>query len=178
MDKSIMTTFAISDFHFSHANILRFKTKEDRLLREFDNVDQMDDFIVSSFNDIVKPPDKCYILGDVSMDQTGLKHLKRLNGHKRLVLGNHDQGQMRLYSGYFEAVYSSRILDRMIFTHIPIHPDSIGKSKGNIHGHVHVHTQGLIGPKYFNVTCEALQYKPISIEEIHKRVSIQTGEVW
>jgi calcineurin-like phosphoesterase family protein len=66
----------------------------------------------------------------------------------------------------------------MIFTHIPIHPDSIGKSKANIHGHVHTHEQGGFGPKYFNVACEALNYVPISLEDIKKAVQKQTGEVW
>lgn len=170
--------FVISDFHFDHANILNFKTAAGKPLRVFDDVKHMNETIVRRYNEVVRPQDKCYILGDVAMKDTGIQYLKRLNGHKRLILGNHDYGNMRLYASYFESIYSSRLLDRMIFTHIPIHPESIGKNHANIHGHSHVHEQGGIGPRYFNVCCEALDFVPISLEDIKKKVMKQTGDSW
>ena len=170
--------FVISDTHFDHEGILRFRTKDDKPLRSFSDVKEMNEKIVRSWNEVVQPRDKVYHLGDVAMKDTGIQYLKRLNGHKRLILGNHDFGNMRLYAPYFEAIYSSRLLDRMIFTHIPIHPESLGKNHANIHGHAHVHEQGALGPKYFNVCCEVLNFKPISLEDIKKAVMKQTGENW
>ena len=170
--------FVISDFHFDHANILNFKAKDGSPLRVFKDVNHMNEFMVSSYNEVVRPQDKCYILGDVAIKDSGIQYLKRLNGHKRLILGNHDYGNVRLYQPYFENIYSSRLLDRMVFTHIPIHPDSIGKNHANVHGHSHVHSQGDLGPRYFNVCVEVLWYRPISIEEIHKYVAKQTGDSW
>lgn len=137
--------FAISDFHFDHANILKFKTRFDKPLRVFDDEKHMNEFMVESYNAVVGPQDKCYILGDVGLKDSGVQYLKRLNGHKRLILGNHDFGNVRMYQPYVQAIYSSRLLDRMIFTHIPIHPLSLGKNHANIHGHDHVHEQGLWG---------------------------------
>lgn len=170
--------WVISDTHFNHEGILRFRTKDDKPLRSFDDVNHMNETIVSNWNEVVKQNDKVYHLGDVAMKDTGIHYLKRLNGKKRLILGNHEYGSMKLYTPYFEDIYSSRLLDRMIFTHIPIHPESIGKNHANVHGHSHVHEQGGLGPKYFNVCCEVLRFKPISLEDIHKAVSKQTGETW
>lgn len=163
--------FVISDTHFGHANILTFLRNDGSHLRTFKDVDHMDEFMIEHWNSVVKPNDKVYHLGDVAMKNDYIKLIERCNGHKRLILGNHDYGTWRLYAPYFENVYSSRLLDRMIFTHIPVHPDSIGKSIANVHGHVH--GQQTFGPKYFDVSVEAINYTPISLEEIKSRVAKQ-----
>ena len=171
--------FLISDHHFDHASILKFRTKDGKPLRVFESAKVMNEYMVDTHNSIVRPQDKVYFGGDVSMGAAGLAYLKRMNGKKRLILGNHDLGTMRVYAPYFEKVFTSKNLDRMLVTHFPVHPDSIGKAKANIHGHVHNNlTPGHFGPKYFNMCVEVLNYKPISIEEIHSLVSKQIGETW
>lgn len=163
--------FIISDHHFDHANILNFKTPDGSPLRSFKDVDHMNEHMVEQHNSVVRPQDKCYFLGDIAMTDTGINYLKRLNGHKRLILGNHDYGNMRLYQPYFEAIYSSRLLDKMIFTHIPIHPASLGKAIANVHGHVHHDGNAAVfGKQYYNVCVENLDYTPISLEDLKKKV--------
>lgn len=163
--------FIISDSHFDHSNILTFKKPDGSPLRVFDDVNHMNEHMVEKWNSVVRPQDKIYHLGDVALKDKGINYLSRCNGHKRLVLGNHDYGNMRLYQPYFEAIYSSRILDKMLFTHIPVHPLSLGKAIANIHGHVH---DGLrpdhFGKQYFNVCVEVLDYTPISLEDLKKKV--------
>src|SRR6202034_345099 len=90
----------------------------------------------------------------------------------RLIFGNHDYGQnIKLYLPYFQAIYSSRILDKMILTHIPIHPLSIKPGFVNIHGHCHSNVpQGYYGTQYYNVSVEMLDdYTPISLEDLKKK---------
>lgn len=171
--------FVSSDHHFSHAaTIFSFKRADGSPMRDFGSVEEMDEYMVDRHNSVVRPQDKWYCLGDVSMKDSGLQFLKRMNGHGRLILGNHDRGKVQLYTPYFEAIYSSRLLDRMIFTHIPIHPDSLGKNHACVHGHSHQKDQWLVGDKYFSVCVETLGYTPISLEDIKSQVQKHTGETW
>lgn len=171
--------FVTSDTHFGHAaTIFSFKRKDGTPLRNFSSVEEMNETLISRWNSVVKPNSKVYHLGDVAMKESELYHLGRLNGHLRLILGNHDTGDYRKYAQYFEAIYSSRLLDRMIFTHIPIHPESLGKNKANVHGHVHYMPELSYGPRYLNVSVEMTDYYPISLEDIKKKVQLQIGETW
>lgn len=58
----------------------------------------MDDVLVENWNRVVAQSDEVFHLGDLALgDWTRWEGiLSRLNGHKTLVLGNHD----RLFSGY------------------------------------------------------------------------------
>lgn len=157
--------YLISDTHFGHANLLTFRDKEGGYLRHFSSVEEMDEHMVEKWNSTIKPQDHVYHLGDVTMRPEHIQTVGRLNGHKRLVLGNHDQPYMKMYAGYFQKIFSSRRLDNLLLTHIPIHPESIGKAMANVHGHVHNNVpQGHYGPRYYNVSVEMLDYTPISLE--------------
>lgn len=81
--------FYIADTHFDHANMLKFEPEA----RPFNNVDEMNEALIQYWNAKVKPGDEVYILGDFCFDTTGARanyFLKRLNGMKFLVKGNHD----------------------------------------------------------------------------------------
>ncbi len=96
---------------------------------------------------------------------------KCLNGHKRLVKGNHDKYKLKEYAQYFEEVYGVRHLPGFVMSHVPLHPKSLERWGLNLHGHLH---RGLVmnGKKpdenYFNVSVERINYTPIAIEEIAK----------
>ena len=162
--------FVISDTHFGHANILNFKGLDDKPLRVFDDVHHMDEFMIEKWNSIVTPQDHVYHLGDVIVKGKDCgKLLKRLNGHKRLVLGNHDFPKMSEYTPYFEKIYGSRLLDQLLMTHIPVHPLSLGKAIANIHGHVHSNVpDDHFGKQYINVSVEVVDYTPVALEDLKK----------
>jgi calcineurin-like phosphoesterase family protein len=130
----------------------------------------MDEHMVDRWNLVVRPQDKVYHLGDVTMSRkpVGLEIVKRLNGHKRLVLGNHDVMSCRDYLRYFEEVYASRVLDGMILTHIPIHPESMERFSANVHGHIHANAP--FGEKYINVSMENVDYMPVALEDIKRNL--------
>ena len=163
--------FIVSDTHFGHANILSFRNADGSPVRAFETGEEMDEHMVDRWNSVVRPQDHVYHLGDVAMRREHLPTVGRCNGHKRLVRGNHDIFKTKDYLKYFDEIYATRVLDGMIFTHIPIHPESLGRFSVNVHGHVHGQPQGHYGPKYYNVSVEAMDYTPISLEDL--KVQIQ-----
>ena len=125
----------------------------------------------------MKPDDKVYVLGDVSMTKSTKSLLAGLPGTKRLVKGNHDHFSDNWYhEAGFTRIYGVRQLDGIWLTHVPMHPQSLsGRAIGNIHGHLHAH-QVMYNPpgssavwadsRYFNASVERINYTPISIDEI------------
>ena len=177
---SMSCIFFASDHHFGHNNILRFQRNDGTLLRPgFSNIEEMDEHLIERWNKVVRPQDKVYHCGDFTMRDTCLSYVKRLNGHKRLILGNHDKFPVKRYvEAGFEEVYGSRQFEGIICTHIPIHPGSMSRWKINVHGHLHfgqvthpIIVGGHIDERYRNVSVEMLKdYKPISLEEIRSSV--------
>jgi calcineurin-like phosphoesterase family protein len=103
------------------------------------------------------------------MKKSDISTVSRCNGHKRLLRGNHDIYPTKEYLPYFEEIYASRVLDGMIFTHIPIHPESLGRFGANVHGHIHA--SPCYGTRYYNVSVEAIDYTPVSLEDLKQRIS-------
>lgn len=172
--------FFFSDPHFTHANILNFTVdKQGTKLRPgFEDVQQMDELIIARHNAIVRPQDHVYCLGDVAMRRQHLHVVKRLNGHKRLIMGNHDIFEVKEYlAAGFEKVMAIRVMDGLIFTHIPVHEAQLNRFKCNVHGHLHAHNVMSKGwftnekdPRYFSVCVEQLNYTPISFDELKQRI--------
>jgi len=168
--------FFASDHHFGHANILTFKRDDGTHLREFTDVDHMNEHIIQRHNSVVRPNDKVYFLGDVVMSRknSALKILERLNGEKILVKGNHDQCDAKAYLEYFKDVRGSHQFEGLIMTHIPIHSESLARWGLNVHGHLHHNVvkmplSQIPDKRYFNVSMERINFTPISLEEVKKQ---------
>jgi len=157
--------FVISDTHFGHENILKF-THDGKPLRPFSSLTEMHVHIIEKWNEVVKPGDKVYHLGDVAFSREGLKLMGVLNGKKRLIRGNHDLYRTSMYTKYFYEIYGVRQINGIWLTHVPMHPHSVEPDgvKGNIHGHLHANI--LDNKKYKNVSVEAVGYTPVNIEEV------------
>lgn len=173
----------MSDPHFGHAECLNFDVPDfdspwqTKKMRPFASVEEMDEFIVQETNKVVRPQDKLYILGDVAMKRKHIATVGRLNGHKRLVRGNHDIFPTKHYLPFFEDIYGVRVFDDMILSHIPLHPESVKRFWTNVHGHVHCNVPPLhFGPKYLNISVEVTGYRPLSHEEVRQRIRTQQAE--
>jgi calcineurin-like phosphoesterase family protein len=166
MGLEMSNIFLISDTHFGHVGVTQFLREDGTKLRPWDNIEEMDEALVSNWNKIVTPKDKVYHLGDVVINRKHLKTLLRLNGEKVLVKGNHDIFRINEYLEHFKDVRGYHILDNLIMSHIPIHPDSRGRFRGNIHGHLHANTVG--DPWYYNVSVEQINYTPIPFETVRE----------
>lgn len=160
--------WVLSDTHFGHDNILKFKRADGSPLRDFESREIMDEYLIERWNSVVRPQDHVYHLGDVAMRREHIRLTARCNGHKRLIRGNHDVYKTKDYLPFFEEIYGIRVLDNMIFTHIPIHPESLGRFKANVHGHIHANASP--AGAYYNVSVEAIDYTPVALEDLKQRL--------
>jgi calcineurin-like phosphoesterase family protein len=184
------STFLISDTHFGHGNIVKFCDANGDKIRPWDDLESMTEDMVRMWNETVKPQDKVYHLGDVAIARRGLDVLRRLNGRKVLIRGNHDIFKLQDYAEHFYDIRGVHVLPKsnIIMSHIPLHPDNL-KSRNwrNIHGHLHSNrvmkvravdvrtgeTQysNQIDPRYFNASVEQISYRPISFDEVLKQLN-------
>lgn len=136
----------------------------------FDDTSHMHEFIVARHNERVSKSDKVYFLGDVTMKYGEPFRLlmQRLNGKKRLILGNHDKLKGTNLANFFEKVVVWKTFgeEGFVCSHVPIRRESFpGRSTHfNVHGHVHCKT--LEEPAYINVSMEETDYCPVSIDEV------------
>lgn len=87
--------FIVSDTHFGHDREFVYGP------RGFSSVQEHDEEIIRRWNEVVGPEDIVYHLGDVMLgdNQHGLDCVRRLNGHIKLIRGNHDtDARWKLYA--------------------------------------------------------------------------------
>lgn len=173
-------TFLYADPHFSHEGVCRFTREDGSKLRPFDTVEEMDEILVEKYNAKVSPEDKVYFLGDIAFKKKHIHILHRLNGRKVLIKGNHDTLKLNDYIPFFYDIRACHILDKLLLSHIPIHRDSIGRFRGNVHGHLHYRSvrlqDGSIDPLYLCVSVEHTDYAPIDFEEVREIFKSRIGE--
>lgn len=166
----------ISDHHFFHENILKFVGDDGARIRpEFSSVDEMNWHMVEQWNSVVKPQDKVWHLGDVAFKTTEkaaeLENLlQKLHGHKRMLVGNHDNLKSPALLRHFEKIELWKGFKDEGFTcsHIPLRLDSLRDGTVNVHGHIH---QNLMGePGYVNVCVEVRNYTPVHMDQLVKEV--------
>ena len=166
--------FIISDTHFGHAATFEvFKRNDGTPLRPFKSLEEMHSTFISNWNDTVGEGDLVLHLGDVAFSgQAYDVIMPQLNGTKRLIRGNHDRFSEARYRRHFQRIEGCYIRDSYVFTHIPIHPESLARWKANIHGHLHANV--VDHPQYFNASCEQVNYTPIDFETVKEIITRRT----
>ena len=168
--------FITSDQHFGHKKIIEFESKH----RPFKTIEEHDEELIKRWNAKVGKKDTVWHLGDFCFSEKSLEIAGRLNGIKKLVLGNHDMLATHKYLKYFNKVYGAVSYKNYILTHMPVHPNQKYRYKCNIHGHMHSknvmiksYTDYSIGqhielpdPFYINVSVEQHDLAPIEINKI------------
>ena len=174
--------WVISDTHFNHANILNFTDYSGNKVRPFASVEEMNETMIERWNEVVKPGDKIYHLGDVFFGSKDWieNNWTRLNGKKRLIVGNHDDIPYIVGQRMFEKVDMWRMFTEfnILLTHVPVHNSTLYEKRFkksdamlpmiNVHGHIHSNASP-VGP-YQCVCVEQIDYRPINIEELRVRV--------
>lgn len=153
-----------ADIHFGHARII------DYCDRPFNNADEMDRVLIKNWNSVVGSKDVVYILGDLTLHRE--KHrqwletkVRKLNGEKHLILGNHDVLKPFTYIDIgFTSVHTSLVIEDFILCHDPA-AACVAKDRKWLCGHVHdlFKVQGHVT----NVGVDVWDYKPVSIEELN-----------
>lgn len=91
--------YYISDTHFGHISALNFDG------RPWNTIEEETEGMIERWNSVVTPQDTVWILGDFCYKTTSEKAREIglcLNGHKHLILGNHDQKNAEWYKDVFE----------------------------------------------------------------------------
>jgi calcineurin-like phosphoesterase family protein len=146
-------------------------------------VDEMNRFMVDSWNKVVKPEDEIYHLGDFFFKFTNrnIRHVTRLlNGKKYVIKGNHDRSQVLnnlKNAGLIEWWDYNHVLEyehegknyTFQLSHYPHYP-SKDSNMVCLHGHVHGifehHGHYLHAPNVLDVGVDNVGYEPISIVNI------------
>lgn len=171
--------YVISDTHFFHENIYTFIDASGvRVRHQFSCADDGDRAMCERWNATVRPEDHVYHLGDITMLRGKqdawkvVKLIRALHGHKRLILGNHDHLTLDVYkdAGFEKIRGSHRPMRGVIFSHIPIHADSLPKEGKCVHGHIHERVVMLAphhpDPRYVNVSVEQINYTPVLLDSL------------
>jgi len=173
-----MNQWVIGDTHFYHTNIIEFCN------RPFSDVNEMNEAIIRKWNNVVDPDDIVYHLGDVGLTRGTIdlsKIVNRLFGRKILIRGNHDGGVQSMIAMGFIAAVESIVLQvsnhKLLLQHGPLYtalPEGVSYV---IHGHIHntTHRQRVESsnplpiPDYnINVSCEVINYQPVTVEHVVK----------
>jgi calcineurin-like phosphoesterase family protein len=182
--------FVISDHHLGHTNSWeKFKLSDGSPLRPFTSTEEMNETMIERHNAKVKEQDTVYFLGDVVINKKYLELVKRMNGRKILVRGNHDIFKDEDYREVgFEQIHGVRVfVDKFILSHIPLHPDCVSERfRVNVHGHLHAnqvmrtrtnmvhgYMTGLVtepDPQYLCVCVEQTDFTPLHFDEVEERI--------
>lgn len=172
----------VSDLHFSDEVVRKLNRSN------FKNIKEMDEYIISKWNKRVSKEDIVWVLGDVGKKEGCRQYVSRLNGHKKLIIGNHDEDMFRDKNGFvdttsminffkecgFEEVYLYPVFynENVLLSH---EPQKIDHSFYiNIHGHLHKNKLALAD--YYNVSADFINLAPTDIK-LYTRFANQKKKV-
>ncbi|QDJ96457.1 phosphoesterase [Xanthomonas phage Xoo-sp13] len=143
----------------------------------------MNEGLIKAWNEVVKPQDTVWQLGDftfLSNMEKVVDVLSRLNGHKHAVFGNHchllkKNREFLVERGLFESMYERKVLSvdkqKIVLDHFPGRSWNYSAHGGwQLHGHCH----GTMEPygKSVDVGVDApfvlgyAPYRPLAYEEV------------
>ena len=162
--------YLIADTHFRHENIIKYCS------RPFKDVTHMNEVLIKNWNEVVGPEDIVWHLGDFALGSREeiSRIFTRLNGRKKLIMGNHDRLPEEVFRKIgFETVSRYPIVydKSLILSHAPLAREiCIGELK-NIYGHVHNHYDEYAPPGTGHcVSVENIDYTPILLSDVMKNI--------
>lgn len=169
-----MAIWVTSDLHLNDHNMLQTNRTQ------FQNIEDHNEYIIKQYNSCVGKDDLVYILGDVGFTprQELSKLIKRLNGRKILIVGNHDQlsdGEY-LQMGFIQVLrHPFYYNDHIILSHYPVKEAYNNKWVYNIHGHLHGNDQ-MPFSNYINVNIDVTDFKPVDLKKLSSRLCEKYGQ--
>ena len=185
--------FFTSDHHFSHANIIRYCN------RPFASTEEMNQELISRWNQTVSPDDTVYYLGDFSLSVDVVGSITQLlNGRKFLIMGNHDlchpvhkkrallAGELYLRAGFESIELESRIEiagQSVLLHHLPyLTPSAPDKYSGKYdkfrpidNGQWllcgHIHEKWREQERMINVGVDVWDFYPVAMTKIEKLIT-------
>lgn len=147
--------------------------------RPLSDIRKINETLISNWNSVVSDDDIIYHLGDFCLsDKTSIKKIASiLNGHKILVRGNHDRVSVSFYESVgFEVLTHAPIKleeEKLLLSYVPVPDTRMPEGYINVNGHIHnkllnddYPTNLYDKDKHFNVSCDVLDFKTISLTRI------------
>lgn len=160
-----MTIWMTSDTHFGHGVLISGEMK-----RPFNTTAEMDRKLIKNINDSVAAEDILFILGDFTMVSPERRSyvegiLRKLNGKKILILGNHDRFTAMQYvdMGFYQVCthYETEFDGIKVWMcHDPAWANLVPKTDIVLCGHVHKLFKQI--DNVVNVGVDVWNYKPVS----------------
>jgi calcineurin-like phosphoesterase family protein len=163
-----MNIWMLADHHLDHANIIKYED------RPFAGVEEMSEEIIKRHNAVVSKDDKVFFLGDVGFGKPEhlAQYIKRMNGRKTLILGNHDISSIPSVARWLEAGFVEVSRYPILFaewywlSHEPLYMNE-ATPYVNVFGHVHSNdTYKTISKHGYCVSIERHDYRPVNFKEI------------
>lgn len=155
-----------SDTHYGHRNIILHSN------RPFQFTEEMDRAMIDNWNEVVKPGDRVYHLGDFSFhkpDKT-LKIFQELKGNKYLIKGNHDSDIEKVCKDFIwvKDTETIKVGEQLIFMSHYAHRVWNRSHYGcwNLHGHSHGSLPRLPGYKQLDVGVDCWGFRPVNFDEL------------
>lgn len=149
-----------ADTHFDHTNVIKYCN------RPFKNIDEMNNTIITNWNNTVMPQDTIYHLGDFAFAGTNRVQelINGLNGHIIFVRGNHDKNKI----SNIEQIILKKNGHRILLIHDPALANC---QMLTLCGHVHNVFKIFNGSHknrfpIINVGVDLWDYKPVSWDQI------------
>ncbi len=163
-----MAVWFTADTHFGHAGALALYR------RPFGSVHAMNAAMVARLNEVVRPNDDVWHLGDfalrISPTAAGAL-LRSLNGRKHLVTGNNDPPEVTALPAWASVqTYAELELDgvRLVLCHYAFRTcNFMAKGALNLHGHSHGRLKPL--PRQVDVGVDKWDFRPVTLAEIRAR---------
>lgn len=162
-----MSYFLISDTHFFHEKMMLPEYEE----RPFRDVNHMNETMIMNWNSVVGISDIVIHFGDFAWGAAAviIPIIARLNGHKMIILGNHDKRSVGWFKrhGFTKVYRNSLTLGNVIFSHRP--HEELPEGVINVHGHIHSgkHRPYQLNPLTHRCVCvEQINYTPILLQEV------------
>jgi calcineurin-like phosphoesterase family protein len=159
-----MAVYFTSDTHFGDHRVLNLYP------RPFASTGEMDEGLIERWNATVGPDDEVWHLGDFARSaKIAAQVFPRLNGTKRLILGNNDPAEVARLGWESVGAYAETEADgrRLVLCHYPFRSWN-GMHRGvlNLHGHSHGRLKPL--PRQYDVGVDARGYRPVRVAELRR----------
>ncbi|MEQ4599964.1 MAG: metallophosphoesterase family protein [Methylobacteriaceae bacterium] len=171
-----MCTYFTSDTHFGHSGILSARMQRPR---PFASIQAHDEALIAAWNNRVRPTDEVWHLGDFAYAASAARCrevFSRLNGRKRLILGNHDARRTTDLGWYSQHERAEVIVEgRRLFLSHYAHRTWDGLHRGVLHlyGHSHGSLPGC--GRSLDVGVDAWDWRPVTVPEILEAMAIDAA---
>ena len=162
-----MAVFFTADTHFGHAGARALYR------RPFASVAAMDEAMAARWNETVGPEDEVWHLGDFVVCReaavVAAALLARLNGRKRLVIGNNDPPEVAALPGWSAPAvhYAEVVMDGtgVVLCHYAFRTwRNAARGWVNLHGHSHGRLRPLL-PRQIDVGVDAQDFRPVALSQ-------------